>query len=149
MLVKEIANNKPTIKRSGLIPFVVEDGEIKMMFMVPSNPAFGGNQFQIAKGRLEPDLTPLANAIKEATEELGLKEPNMVGEPFHVGDFMRGIAIFAVEVKDKNDFGPFTYETGKVGWLSKDEFVKVGRELHHVAVLSTHRKINSYLQTKG
>ena len=42
--------DKEKVNRAGVIPFYLEEGEIKMLFMKPSDPKFGGKCFQIAKG---------------------------------------------------------------------------------------------------
>jgi hypothetical protein len=39
--------------RAGTIPYIIEDGEVKMMFMRPSNSEYGGDAFQLAKGKVE------------------------------------------------------------------------------------------------
>ena len=63
--------NKTLVYRAGTIPYVNEGGEIKMMFMIPSNSEYGGDQAQIAKGKVEDGETTEFAAIREAKEELG------------------------------------------------------------------------------
>ena len=63
--------------RFGLIPWTVYHDSIIMMFMMPSDPKFGGSNYQIAKGRKESGETDLEAAIREASEELGLKPSNI------------------------------------------------------------------------
>jgi len=42
--------SKEVVYRAGVIPYFIENDEIKMLFMKPSKEKFGGNKFQIAKG---------------------------------------------------------------------------------------------------
>lgn len=129
--------------RAGLIPYWVDKNtnEIQMYFMKPSNEQFGGPDFQIAKGRIDEGYTELETALKEAKEELGLKPSNMNGQPIFVGNFMKGIAIYAVEVKSKDDFDAPEFETGETRWLTLNEYEQIGRKLQMYAVYNAHRKI--------
>ncbi len=118
------------IFRAGIIPYVYDtNGNIQFMFMKPSDPKFGGPDWQIAKGRVEGDDDNLSTAIREGFEELGLKESNIVNV-VELGVFLGRTCVFICRVHDKNDFDQFHYETGAVIWLTVDEFKKVGRRLH-------------------
>ena len=50
--------------RGGVVPYYIKDGTILMMFMKPSDKNFGGERFQIAKGKIEKGVKILAEAIK-------------------------------------------------------------------------------------
>lgn len=131
--------------RAGLIPYWIDPNtsEIYMMFMKPSNEQFGGPDFQIAKGRIDPGYTELETAIKEAKEELGLRGENIKAQPMFIGNFMKGIAIFAVEVLSKENFDAPEFETGETKWLTLKEYEQIGRQLQIYAVYNTHKKITS------
>lgn len=102
-------------KRSGLIPVYMEYGRVFVCCMIPSNPAFGGNMPQMAKGHIENDLSPKDNAIKEAVEELGLKESNIY-DIRYIGDYTR-IAAFTCLVNDPDDFDEPHWESECSIWV--------------------------------
>ena len=119
-----MAVQKPSKVRAGVIPYIVEDGTIKMMFMQSAkNPEAG---WQIAKGGVEKGETKRDGALREAAEELGLFEPNC-NSIRGIGNF-GGITLYVAEVTDPDRFGdPMTEEVSNVSWLSVEEFQEVGR----------------------
>ena len=126
-------------ERGGVIPYYIEDGEILMMFMRPSDKKFGGDRFQIAKGKVEDNETPLEGAFREAKEELGLFGPNVeTTDP--LGRFGT-IHIFLAKIKDPNMFGDTTHETGAVTWWNPQEFQSQGRNWQKPIVKAAVRKI--------
>ena len=70
---------KVSVKRAALIPYFIHpNGEVEMMFMQPSDDLYGGPDPQLAKGKVDPtDATVEEAAIREASEELGLRRDNM------------------------------------------------------------------------
>jgi len=48
-----------------------------MLFFIPSDPAYGGDKFQIVKGRVDNNEDIEVATIREASEELGLKKDNI------------------------------------------------------------------------
>ena len=115
--------------RAGFIPYYIHDGSLYVMLMQPSNPKFGGSEFQMAKGRVEEGETHMEAAIREATEELGLRECNIVSTQF-LGLYFNYTEVYYGEIKDKDDFGDFHFETGATKWMHIDEFFVTGRGLH-------------------
>lgn len=136
--------------RAGLIPYWIDPStsEIYMMFMKPSNEQFGGPDFQIAKGRIDPGFNELETAIKEAKEELGLRPNNVKAQPMFIGNFMKGIAIYAVEVSSKEEFDEPEFETGETKWMTLNEYEQIGRKLQLYAVYNAHRKISATINKK-
>ncbi len=128
------------IERSGLIPFHVEDGQIKMMFMQPSDPLYGGPDFQIAKGKIEVGESELETAIRESNEELGLRQDNIL-HTFYCGKFLGRTHVFAAIVQNKEDFDDFDNETGAVKWMTLAEFLYSGRDIHHDVVQAAYDEI--------
>lgn len=128
---------KKKIFRAGMIPYVIENGRIVMMFMTPSNSTYGGSDPQIAKGKQEDDETLIETAIREAEEELGLKRNNILNI-FKIGTFLGRTDVYAAKVCDKEDFNEYNYETESVMWLTLEEFEELGRELHREIVQITH-----------
>jgi 8-oxo-dGTP pyrophosphatase MutT (NUDIX family) len=123
---------KKKVERGGLIPFYVNGaGEAKMMFMQPADEKYGGPEFQIAKGRLDPGENPLEATLREANEELGLRESNIKWIR-KVGVFLKTHHIYIAEVNTRNDkdFDKPMYETGATKWMTEEEFISEGRKLH-------------------
>jgi 8-oxo-dGTP pyrophosphatase MutT (NUDIX family) len=130
--------------RAGLIPYFIEpDGEIKYLFMFPSDPKFGGPFLQISKGMIDENETPEETAIRESIEEIGLREANLIDQHLLITD----ISVTRVEayyfhvyygqVLSKYDFTKPHFETKYTQWVTAKEFVEKGRRSHtkYVAVL--------------
>lgn len=132
--------DKKLIYRAGTIPYVVEDDKVLMMFMKPSNPEFGGSDFQIAKGRVEDGEDTKTAALREAKEELGLFLSNIHAAE-EVGVFMGRTTLYIAKVKDRSLFGEPSFETAETAWLTLDQFAHIGRDLHYAAVKTAHEKI--------
>lgn len=133
---------KKKINRGGLIPYYLKDGEIYMMFMKPSNAKFGGDAFQIAKGKQEPGEDIQQTAIREAREELGLF-PGNIAHFDSLGVWLGRTTVFIAEMKDPTMFGdPTTPEEVKdIKWMTLAEFMSQGRDLHKPIVRAAQRKI--------
>jgi len=139
--------NKEKIYRAGVIPYYVEENEIKMMFMKPSNPKFGGKCFQVAKGKQEDGESDKETAFREAGEELGLFNGNVINK-HDLGNFLGRTRIYLAEIEDPNMFGDPDSETGEVTWMTPDEFSGVGRELHRPVVKAATRWIVEHKKLK-
>lgn len=132
--------DKKVIHRAGTIPYLVDEGQILMMFMKPSNPEFGGSEFQIAKGRVEDGEDTKTAALREAKEELGLFLSNL-STVEELGVFMGRTTLYVAKVMDRSLFGEPSFETMETAWLTLDQFAKIGRDLHFVPVKTAHDKI--------
>lgn len=130
---------KKNVERGGVIPYYVQDGEIYMMFMKPSDPKFGGKEYQIAKGKLEKGETPEEGAFREAKEELGLFGPNVLNVN-GLGKFGK-VHMFIAKIKDPNMFGDTTTETHSVVWWTPQQFQTEGRYWQKPIVKAAARKI--------
>lgn len=137
---------KKKINRGGLIPYFQREGEIYMLFMKPSRAKFGGDVFQIAKGKQEEGEDIAQTAIREAKEELGLFPGNIVHLD-NLGVWLGRTTVFIAQIKDPNMFGdPTTPEEVKeVRWMTLSEFTSQGRGLHKPVVKAAHRKITKIL----
>lgn len=134
-------SGKEKVYRAGIIPYIYNSyGELTFMFMRPSDPTYGGSDWQIAKGRVEDDDDNISTAIREGAEELGLKESN-IDTITELGVFLGRTSVFICKVYNTTDFNPFHYETGDTEWLTLDEFEHVGRELHYPIVQTAHDHI--------
>lgn len=137
--------------RAGLIPWMRdEEGVLKYLMMVSSDPKFGGPRPMISKGKIEPDETPLAGAIREAEEELGLVQRNMRTEPEMIYEGRQELysgayhlTVYAVQIYDRADFDKWCDETEYTVWLSLEEFKHVGRRDHVKFVEELQRRIES------
>jgi len=132
---------KKQVERGGVIPYYIENGEIYMMFMKPSNPKFGGDVFQVAKGKIDKGEDIKTGAFREAQEELGLFVGNINRET-KLGTFLGRIHVYLARIKDKGMFGDPDNETGAVKWMTLDEFLSVGRGLHKPIIRAAHRWIS-------
>lgn len=124
---------KKILYRAGMIPYVVEGNEVKMLFMKPSDTMYGGDSFQMCKGVIEDFEDTRSAAIREAEEELGLTKDNTMCV-MELGVFLGRTTVFICKVKNKEDFIEPHYETDEVKWMSCQEFVREGRELHREIV---------------
>lgn len=134
-------NTNKKVYRAGLIPYFRTGNEIEMLFMLPSDSEYGGDTFQLAKGKVEEGETDKEAAIREAKEELGFFEGNVVGEIEELGNFMGRTMVYIAEIKDKEMFGLPHHETSDVAWMTLDKFLAEGRTLHRPVVQAAMRKI--------
>lgn len=142
---------KRKINRGGLIPFIQKDDEVYMLFMKPSKAKFGGDVFQIAKGKQEEGEDIKTTAVREATEELGLFTGN-VSHLENIGVWLGRTTMFIAQIEDEHMFGDPHFETKETKWMTLDEFNRQGRGLHKPVVKAAHRKIMKLLgneQTNG
>lgn len=140
---------KKKVNRGGLIPYIIKDGQIRMLFMKPSRAKYGGDQFQIAKGKQEEGEDIGQTAIREAQEELGLFMANVIQSEC-IGVWLGRTTVFIAEVSDENMFGDPTTpdEVKEVKWLTLKEFMSTGRGLHKPVVQAAHRKIEKLISNK-
>lgn len=138
-------------KKAGLIPYCVHpDGQLKFMFMTPSNPKYGGSKPSIAKGTVEPHEFFMNAAIREAEEELGLiiENVNLGTLRLQWSGLIKNtkrkyeLFVYSCCVKSPKNFAKPHYETGSTHWLAIGEFLKIGREDHRDIVLQVERGLN-------
>lgn len=137
--------------KAGIIPYIRDGNTIKMLFMVSSNPHFGGPDPAIAKGDVDKNESIRAAAIREGQEELGLKKSNMKMDTLTAEVWVKLdnasseyiFTVYSVEVKSKKDFGRFHFETKETQWLTAEQFQKVGKKTHIYIVNRVVERINS------
>jgi len=124
--------DQPPSRRSGVVPYYFNDQHQLMVYLMrPSDPDYGGTDWQIAKGKMEPGLSLLDNAMKEGAEELGLKLSNTLGDPWLVTtDDRLSITVFAVQIQDPTDFDQPHFETDATTWLSLPADLSQVRKIH-------------------
>lgn len=126
------------VYRAGVIPFFVNPcGKIEMNFMVPSDTKYGGDCPQFCKGKVEKGESEEDAAVREAVEELGMREDNV--EWFsYLGIYLGRTYIYICEVKDREAFDEPHYETAETMWLTLEEFEEKGRPLHKPVIREAH-----------
>ncbi len=132
--------SKEKIYRAGVIPYYIEKDEIKMLFMKPSDPSFGGKEFQIAKGKVDTGENNEEAGFREAREELGLFSGNVL-ERTDLGSFLGRTRIYLAKISDPKMFGDPCDETAEVKWMTPSEFEKSGRSIHKPVIKAARRKI--------
>lgn len=126
------------VYRAGVIPFYVhDDGEIEMNFMIPSDTRYGGDSPQFCKGKVEKNETHEDAAIREAIEELGLREDNVMWFSY-LGQYLGYTHIYICQVEDREAFDEPHYETAETMWLTLEGFEREGRELHRPVIREAH-----------
>lgn len=123
--------------RAGLIPWLLENGELRYLFMVASDPKFGGPRPMISKGKIEEGETPIECAVREAEEELGLRRENLREAPdllttervaLYSGAYT--LTLYAAPIVERWDFTSWCDETEYTLWLTLAEFKDQGRRDH-------------------
>ena len=131
--------------KAGCIPFLIDEDEIFMLFQISSDPEFGGSDPMISKGKIDEGETSKVTARREATEELGLRESNIV--PGTLRKVWTGrskgyqLIIYTCQVKNKTDFDIPHYETKAVVWMTMEEFRRAGRKDHVPIVEAIHKML--------
>ena len=116
--------------KAGILPyFVRDDGTLEFMYMTSSDANFGGSDPMIAKGHVDAGEDVKTAAVREGSEELGLRESNIVNGTLIEGwtGKLTGLTasytmtIFTCEVKNQDDFDTPHYETAHIDWFTYDE----------------------------
>ena len=126
--------------RSGLIPVYMDDQSVMVSLMIPSDPKYGGPLPQIAKGEIEPNLTPKDNAIKEAEEELGYVHKPDYDVKLLWDDKSKRMTWFYVIVDDMKFKKPH-YETKEVLWMDINEAQKKIRDWQRPIIYVLKRRL--------
>jgi 8-oxo-dGTP pyrophosphatase MutT (NUDIX family) len=135
--------------KAGVVPYVIQNGIIKMLFMVPSDAAYGGTQPCISKGGSDPGETPQQTAVREGEEELGL--PASIYTQVYPSAKARiagmtssyDFYVFAGQMKSMPSKIPFGHEVGAVHWLTMEEYQKYGRKNQLALVQQTYDSIKA------
>lgn len=128
------------VYRAGMIPFFrKENGDIVMNFMVPTDTEYSGDKPQFCKGRVEDGENHEDAAVREAHEELGLKESN-VKWFYYMGQYLGYTHMYICEVENMEDFDDPHYETDYTVWLTLPEFEEKGRELHRPVIREAYNE---------
>ena len=146
---------EPSMKKLGAVPWIVQKNQVLMMFMTPSDPAYGGSAPQIAKGNQDAAESAQHAALREAQEELGLRGSNIktvlpaVSEIVTTKTASYELSVYAVEVLDIAAFDQPHYETGSTHWLTLEQFQIQGRKNQQNLVRKLHAQIQKHLNTQS
>ena len=131
MLLNEVHN----MQKAGFVPYVMLE-EPLFLFMISSNPEFGGTRPMISKGHVEDGEDIKEAALREAEEELGLIRANVkssfkawVGQLSGM-DAQYTLTVYSGEVTSQSDFNTPHFETKETVWMTLDQFKKHGRKSH-------------------
>jgi len=138
------------IHRAGMILYHLSENVdgFTMLFQRPASRKFGGDTFQLCKGKIENNESEIDAAIREAQEEVGLFVPNIIGEIYSLGIFLGRTTVFVAEVNDQLMFGDPDSEVAATQWMTPSEFHKDGRLLHRPIVEAAARWITYTIQNK-
>jgi 8-oxo-dGTP pyrophosphatase MutT (NUDIX family) len=131
--------SKDVVYRAGFIPYrLTESGDdYEFYLMKPSNSLYGGDQFQIAKGKIDDGETAAVAALREASEELGLIASSVSGVK-KLGVFLGRMTVYIGRVSRECEFKEPHFETGETTWMTVDEFSAHGRELQGHIIRAAH-----------
>jgi 8-oxo-dGTP pyrophosphatase MutT (NUDIX family) len=134
------------IFKAGVIPYIIENDQIKMLFVISSNVWFGGKQPGIAKGGAEANEKPIETAMRECEEEIGLTKENFSSIIEGAKEFIQGEAssypfyVYAAKLESVPQIR-LSDEIGAVTWLTMEEFRQIGRKSQLGVVEKTYNKI--------
>ena len=116
--------------RAGIYPvYIDQSGDIFVSLMIPSDPAYGGTEPQMGKGRIDDGQTPEDAAVREGEEELGLRRDNMGPVEKLQSQVITGaqasytIHVYCTQIKDPKAFDEPHYESGWTGLLQIDDAI--------------------------
>ena len=131
---EHLAKERSLKFKAGVIPFVRENGIIRGLFIISSDPKFGDTDPAIIKGGPDEGETPRETALREMTEEVGIPQSLVTdAEEIFVGEVKGLLAsykmhVFAVELKSKPNVHIDKNEIASAVWLTVEEFLHKGRE---------------------
>lgn len=146
----EEAWDRSQIKKAGFIPYYRDNnGVARMLFVISSDPSYGGDKPMIAKGHVDAGENEMQAGLREANEECGLRPSNLISNTVKIG--WKGeitgytetseMTIFIGEVTDPVDFDKPGFEVSETKWLTADEFYRIGRKSQSNIVKACDGKI--------
>lgn len=126
--------------KAAFIPFYKD----QILVAKSSNPMYGGPHFALCKGNIDKGETVEQAAIREAEEEVGLRQSNLAGPVKHLGNFQTfgyTLSVYWAEVKDPDAFNPPCWEIAETKWMTWKEFSAIGREQHRPIVNAFYQHV--------
>lgn len=119
--------------KAGIIPYYIDENDkIWMLFIVSSNPKFGGPFPSIAKGKNDPFETPRYTAMREASEELSINISKFIPCKFLDKAKILGkklkfdMYVYMIRCKRMFDI-PSNAEISHGEWIPEDQIYRVRR----------------------
>jgi 8-oxo-dGTP pyrophosphatase MutT (NUDIX family) len=122
--------------KAGCIPYIKENGSVKMLFIISSNANFGGIDPAIIKGNRDDDESPLETALREMKEEVGIHAKDIVKTDEIFDGKISGLVssyrfiVYGCLLKQAPELKIDTFEIAEAVWLTLDEFRQRGRKSH-------------------
>lgn len=131
------------VVRAGALPYYQDDqGNIEFLFMRPSNSKYGGDQYQIAKGRVEDGEDILEAGLREASEELGIPMRHIQKKDVKkLGVYLGRTHVFLFRLSEEHKLEEPCWETESIVRWSLDQFLLSGRDIHKPIVAEADRTI--------
>lgn len=121
-----------TFTKAGAIIFTRNPKPL-ILLIKSSNPMFGGTAWQLPKGQVDPGETPEQAGFREAKEEAGLLEADVLNKMV-LGNFkLRGQGkgnfskFLAIETHTAKVTGTYHFETGETRWFTVEDAAKLIR----------------------
>lgn len=136
--------------KAGMLPYYISNGEVYFFFMKPSDPRYGGPNFQIAKGGVEKGDSIIKTAKKEAHEELGvtssnlknMKKVDVIKYDSDKWDLHYDLHIFIAQVLNSKNMDKPHYETGATKWMKYSDAIKKVRRDQISTIKKAYREIS-------
>jgi len=116
------------VRKCGVV-FYRDNGDV--VLIKPSDPNYGGPDFQLPKGEQKEGESTLDTAIREGCEETGINKYN-IQKFCYIGCFPNksyDLHMYACYVGD-NIYGKPDYEVSEVKWFNKDKALEIVRKDH-------------------
>lgn len=130
--------------KAGVIPYYYDGDVVKMLFQVSSDPRYGGPDPMISKGGVEDGEYIGVAALREAYEELGLREDNIIMFNDALISVLKNytLTLYVAHIEDPDKFDTPHFETAYTIWLTEKEFSEIGRADHRQMVKAVHALIS-------
>lgn len=121
------------ITKAGAIIYTLNPKPL-VLLIKSSNPAFGGTAWQLPKGQIDPGESPDQAGYREAKEEAGLRDSDVVKitdlGTLTLKGMMETYAIHfqAVETHKPKVSGTYHFETGETKWFTVEDAEKLIRK---------------------
>lgn len=130
-------------KRGAIIPYCIMNEKVFIALMKPSDPKYGGTDFQIAKGTQEEGEDIKQTAIREGEQELGLVIPKDIQLLWDNKNM--GMTYFYVKVQHQtlhplpNEDG--IMETAEAKWFNIEEVQSIIRSWQKPVIGMLRRRL--------
>ena len=133
--------------KAGVIPYVIIDGKLEMLFVISSDPNYGGSDPGIIKGGADDGETPEQTALREMYEEVGIRKESIKSTTEVYSGKLTGLSttyqmhVFAVELEEKPNLKIDSHEIAEAVWMTYNEFITEGRKSQREIVKKCVEKI--------